>query len=38
MGAFFAAYIAYNKYELGIPFEHLAKHITNNIGFEINKI
>ena len=32
-----AAYIAYNKYELGIPFEHLAKHITNNIGFEINK-
>lgn len=32
-----AAYIAYTKYELGIPFEHLAKHITNNIGFEINK-
>ena len=32
-----AANIAYNKYELGIPFEHLAKHITNNIGFEINK-
>lgn len=32
-----AAYIAYHKYELGIPFEHLAKHITNNVGFEITK-
>lgn len=32
-----AAYIAYHKYELGIPFEHLANHITNNVGFEINK-
>lgn len=32
-----AAYVAYHKYELGIPFEHLANHITNNIGFEINK-
>ena len=32
-----AAYVAYHKYELGIPFEHLTNHITNNIGFEINK-
>lgn len=32
-----AAFIAYHKYELGIPLEHLAKHITNSIGFDINK-
>lgn len=32
-----ATYILYHKYELGIPFEHLAKHITNSVGFEINK-
>jgi len=32
-----ATYILYHKYELGIPFEHLAHHITNSIGFEINK-
>lgn len=32
-----ATYILYHKYELGIPFEHLAKHITKSIGFEINK-
>lgn len=32
-----ASFIAYHKYELGIPFEHLASHITNSIGFEINK-
>lgn len=32
-----ATYILYNKYELGIPFEHLAKHITKSVGFEINK-
>ena len=31
------SYIAYHKYELGIPLEHLAKHITNSVGFEINK-
>ena len=30
-------YILYHKYELGIPFEHLAKHITKSVGFEINK-
>ena len=33
----FLTYILYHKYELGIPFEHLAKHITNSVGFEINK-
>ena len=32
-----ATYILYYKYELGIPFEHLAKHISKTIGFEINK-
>lgn len=32
-----AAYIGYHKYELGIPFEHLAAHITKSIGFDINK-
>lgn len=32
-----ATYIIYHKYELGIPFEHLTKHISKSIGFEINK-
>lgn len=32
-----ASFVAYHKYELGIPLEHLAKHITNSVGFEINK-
>ena len=32
-----ATYILYHKYELGIPFEHLAKHITKSVGFEISK-
>lgn len=32
-----ATYILYHKYELGIPFEHLAKHISKSVGFEINK-
>lgn len=32
-----ASFIAYHKYELGIPLEHLAKHITKSVGFEINK-
>lgn len=32
-----AAFIAYHKYELGIPLEHLARHITKSVGFEINK-
>lgn len=33
----FAAYIAYVKYELGVPFNHLATHISQQIGFEITK-
>ncbi len=33
----FAAFITYHKYELGIPLHHLARHITNSVGFEINK-
>lgn len=33
----FAAYIAYAKYDLGIPFNHLATHISEQIGFEITK-
>lgn len=33
----FLSYILYHKYELGIPFEHLAKHIKKTIGLEINK-
>lgn len=32
-----SAFVAYHKYELGIPFNHLANHITNSVGFEINK-
>lgn len=32
-----AAYILYHKYELGIPFEHLARHISESVGFEISK-
>ncbi len=31
------AYVLYNKYELGIPFEHLSKHISNSLGFSISK-
>ena len=32
-----AAYIAYAKYDLGIPFHHLAQHITDHLKFEISK-
>ncbi len=32
-----ATYILYHKYELGIPFEHLAKHMSKIVGFEISK-
>jgi len=32
-----AAYIAYVKYDLGVPLNHLATHITEQIGFEITK-
>ncbi|MCR4661951.1 MAG: IS66 family transposase [Clostridia bacterium] len=31
------AYVLYNKYELGIPFEHLSKHFSNHLGFNISK-
>ena len=32
-----AAFIMYHKYELGIPFNHLAEHISKSIGLEISK-
>lgn len=31
------SYILYYKYELGVPFEHLANHMTKTVGFEISK-
>ena len=33
----FASYITYHKYELGIPFEHLARHIKETLDIEISK-
>jgi transposase len=33
----FAAYVAYHKYELGIPFEHLSRHIHETLQIEISK-
>jgi transposase len=33
----FAAYIAYHKYELGIPFHHLEKHLSNTLKTDISK-
>lgn len=33
----FAAYIGYHKYELGIPFEHLSRHINETLQIEISK-
>lgn len=33
----FAAYLAYHKYELGIPFNHLEKHFANTLGIPISK-
>ncbi len=33
----FATYIAYHKYELGIPFHHLEKHLTNVLNVPISK-
>lgn len=33
----FIAYIAYHKYELGIPFHHLESHIKETIGIELSK-
>ena len=32
-----ASFIMYHKYELGIPFHHLAQHLTSSLGFEITK-
>ena len=33
----FAAYVAYCKYELGIPFHHLSEHIENTLGIAVSK-
>ena len=33
----FAAYLAYHKYELGIPFNHLEKHFSSTLGIPISK-
>jgi len=33
----FAAYIAYHKYELGIPFHHLERHLSNVLNIPISK-
>lgn len=33
----FASYLAYHKYELGIPFNHLEKHFANTLGLPISK-
>jgi len=32
-----AAYIAYHKYDLGIPFHHLEKHIKETLDIEVSK-
>ena len=33
----FAAFISYHKYELGIPFEHLSRHLKETLDIEISK-
>ena len=33
----FASYLAYHKYELGIPFNHLEKHFINTLHIPISK-
>lgn len=33
----FAAYLAYHKYELGIPFHHLEKHLSSVLNIPISK-
>lgn len=33
----FASFIAYHKYALGIPFEHLSRHIKETLDIEISK-
>lgn len=32
-----AAYLAYHKYELGIPFHHLERHLSNTLNLDISK-
>ena len=33
----FASFMAYHKYELGIPFEHLSRHIKETLDIDISK-
>jgi len=33
----FAAFISYHKYELGIPFEHLSRHIKETLDIDVSK-
>jgi hypothetical protein len=33
----FLSYVGYHKYELGIPFEHLSRHIKDTLEIEISK-
>ena len=33
----FASYIAYHKYELGIPFEHLSRHLKETLDIDVSK-
>ncbi|WP_231756793.1 IS66 family transposase [Mariniplasma anaerobium] len=33
----FASYICYHKYELGIPFEHLSRHLKETLKIEVSK-
>ncbi len=33
----FASFIAYHKYELGIPFHHLESHLSNTLKMDISK-
>ena len=33
----FASFVCYHKYELGIPFEHLSRHIKETLDIEISK-
>jgi transposase len=33
----FLSYIAYHKYELGIPFHHLSRHIKDTLNLEMSK-
>lgn len=33
----FLSYVGYHKYELGIPFEHLSRHIKDTLDIEISK-